>query len=98
MSAEVRYRVDIDEHAGEHSMASFQCLRNGAPGANLWHRDVAAGTVKYSADGNEAWILQNGLQSLSVSYTNGGSPTQPEFLFMDDFAYRWPYPVFSNPT
>lgn len=91
------YRIDHSQ-GSEHGVWSFQCLHNSAPGANLWHRNVTDVEIKYDATGNESWIINNGIQTMSMSVARQGSASQPEFIFMDDFAYRWPYPVFCNPT
>ncbi|MBW8889802.1 MAG: S8 family serine peptidase [Fibrobacteres bacterium] len=89
--------VDVNPGASEHSMATWECLRYAAPGAKLGNKNLA-GNFLYNAPGNQDWIINNGIQTLSLSYSNSGTPTKADMLFVDDFAYQWPFPVFCNPT
>jgi hypothetical protein len=88
-----------------HSNQTFRCLMGAAPGANLWHRNSS--TYYLFQDIN--WIINNGISSMSMSKVRGDDSgrvvfpnysafVNQEFRIMDDFAYRWPYPVFSNPS
>lgn len=78
----------------EHSQQTFRCLMNAAPGANLFHR--LSGT--FDGVGDDTYIINNNIRSVSMSYANPGVDTKNEFRVMDDFAYRSPFPVFNNPT
>jgi hypothetical protein len=79
----------------EHSQQTFLCLKNGAPAASLWHRQ----SVWYDDAGDSTYIINNDIQSMSLSYSRPGyGETSGEFRVMDDFAYRYPYPVFNTPT
>ncbi|MBD3240371.1 MAG: S8 family serine peptidase [Chitinivibrionales bacterium] len=46
--------------------------------------------------------MRNSIESMSLSYSRQMPSVRDcdfdEFVVMDDFAYRWPYPVFCNPT
>lgn len=81
-----------------HSNATFRCMVAAAPSASFYHRK--SGTFDGSADQN--YLIDNGIQAVSMSVGRGNtSPyhsTQAEFLVMDDFAYRPPYPVYVNPA
>lgn len=81
-----------------HSQAAFKSLVHAAPSATFYHRR------SWFYDGTEDvnYIINNGIQSVSMSQFRGGSSafrsTYPEFLVVDDFAYRSPFPVFATPT
>jgi hypothetical protein len=81
-----------------HANASFRCLAGTAPSANLYHRL----SITFNGTDDVNYLINNGIQTVSMSRTRGGtSPshsTSAEFLVMDDFAYRYPYPVFVNPS
>lgn len=81
-----------------HANATFRCLFAAAPSASLYHRR----SVTYDGSNDINYLINNSIQTVSVSMTRGTtSPyhsTYPEFLVMDDFAYRYPYPVFVNPS
>lgn len=76
----------------EHSHQTFRCLSSTAPSANLWHRN----SLSYSS--NESYIINNNIQTMSLSYENTSSVTNDEMRFIDDMAYRSPFPVFANPA
>ena len=81
-----------------HTQVAFKSLVHAAPAATFYHRrsDIYSGTD----DAN--YLISNGIQTVSLSLVRGTrSPyhsNYTEFLIMDDFAYRYPYPVFVNPT
>jgi hypothetical protein len=81
-----------------HANATFRCLIAAAPSASLYHRR----SVTYDGSNDVNYLINNAIQTVSLSMTRGGtSPyhsTHSEFLVMDDFAYRYPYPVFVNPS
>ena len=81
-----------------HSEGTFRCLVSAAPSATFFHRK----SLVYDGTNDINYLINNSIQTVSISQTRGGtSPsrsTYSEFLVMDDFAYRAPYPVFSNPT
>ena len=81
-----------------HSNGTFRCLAATAPSASLYHRR----SVTFDGTNDMNYIINNSVQTLSMSATRGGTSayhsTYSEFLAMDDFAYRYPYPVFVNPT
>jgi hypothetical protein len=77
-----------------HSNATFYCMANMAPSATLYHRSTAT----FNGSGDISYLIDNGIQTASSSFTRGSTTpyhsTYSEFLVMDDFAYRYPYPVF----
>ncbi len=81
-----------------HSNSSFQCLARTAPSATLYHRS----SVTYDGTGDIDYLVNNGIQTVSLSFGRGGTTpdhsTLSEFLVMDDFAFRYPYPVFVTPS
>lgn len=83
-----------------HSQATFSVLYASAPGASLYHRDSRT----FNSTNDVNYIVNNGIQTLSMSYWKGTSMTSPyratysEFLTMDGMAYTYPYPVFANPS
>ena len=103
-------QVDINPFTISHSMETFKCLWQTANAANWWHRN----STTFDAAGDSTYILDHALQSLSLSYAKSSchigcdcgtvyslhpfTATNPEFIEMDEWAYMWPYPVFSNPT
>jgi len=81
-----------------HTQAVFKTLALTAPSATFYHRK----TYTYDGTDDVNYIINNGIQTVSLSLARGTTTpyrsTYPEFLTMDDFAYRYPYPVFSNLT
>jgi hypothetical protein len=78
-----------------HSDVSFVNLVNAAPGANFYHR--YSWSFNTSADAN--FIINNQINTVSSSTSNGSGPVNnPQNLAIDDFANRYPYPVFCTPT
>lgn len=88
----------ISDVEKRHSNSVFYNLALAAPGANLYHK----ASLYYDDFGVEDYIINNGIQTVSISRERGGMnpsrSTYSEFLLMDDFAYRFPYPVFSTGT
>jgi hypothetical protein len=78
-----------------HSLVTFTILVNAAPGGNFYHRR----SWNYWTADSRNFISNNQLASISLS-TNSGelSPVGDNNLAVDDYAYVYPYPVFSNPT
>lgn len=83
-----------DSYEIRHANATFTCLVRMAPSATFYHR----GTVTFDGTGDINYLINNGIQTASSSWLRGATTpyhsTYPEFLVMDDFAYRYPYPVF----
>jgi hypothetical protein len=81
-----------------HSNAVFASLVKMAPSASFYHRS----TVSFDGSGDINYLVNNGIQSVSTSWSRGITTpyhsTNSEFLVMDDFAYRSPYPVFVTPS
>ena len=77
-----------------HSEQCFRCLTNAAPQANFYHRN----SLDFSDTPSEAFIINNGIQTVSLSYTASTNPTNREMRHVDAWAYKTPYPVFCNPT
>lgn len=77
-----------------HSLLTFRCLTQAAPGARFYHRE----SVFYL--GETPWIVGHGIQTASLSYSrrHGYTPASQEFRQMDDLAYRYPFPVFVTGT
>ncbi len=81
-----------------HAQSVFLALARSAPGANLLHRR----SLNFHGADDIQYIIDNQVQVLSLSQTRGGinpyRATYEEFRVMDDFAYRFPYPVFVTGT
>lgn len=81
-----------------HTHAAFKSLVAAAPSATFYHRK----TLTFDGSDDVNYLINNAIQTVSMSRERGGtSPyrsTNAEFLVMDDFAYRYPYPVYVNPT
>jgi hypothetical protein len=81
-----------------HANATFRSLVASAPSASFYHRR----TDYYSGSGDISYLVDNGIQTVSLSQARGLTTpfrsTHSEFLVMDDFAFRYPYPVFVNPS
>jgi hypothetical protein len=77
-----------------HTNATFYCMARMAPSATLYHRS----TTTFDGTGDINYLINNGIQTASASMLRGGNTpyhsTYSEFLIMDDFAYRFPFPVF----
>ncbi len=99
-------QIHINSQGGVHSKLTFLCLWNTAPSADFWHMASSLGSFGDKPEKQynpvAAWIIDNSIETLSSSYERGGMSAydcdDDEFVVMDDFAYRWPYPVFCNPT
>jgi hypothetical protein len=94
----------------EHSQQTFKCLFQAAPYANLFH----AASTDYTSASSENFIINNNIQSVSMSVARcatygcayGLIPTiymsedanATPMARIDEWAYRAPYPIFSNPT
>jgi hypothetical protein len=91
------YCKDADARAIDsvHSLVTFTNLVNAAPGAKLYHRR----SWSYQTVESQNFIVNNEIASLSMS-TDMGEQIANDFQNrrVDDFAHRFPYPVFSNPT
>lgn len=78
-----------------HSLLTFRCLANMAKQSNLYHRR----SWTYGEVGDSTWIIDNAIRTTSLSITNNADQRFSSALrIMDDFAYRWPFPVFNVPT
>lgn len=81
-----------------HSHATFRTLVASAPSATFYHR----WSLTYNSTDDVNYIVNNGIQTLSMSVDRGGGTaehaTYSEFLTMDNMAFSYPYPVFTNPT
>lgn len=81
-----------------HSEGTFRCLAAAAPSASFYHRN----SQHYDATNDVNYLINNSIQTVSISISRGGTTpyhsNNSEFLVMDDFAYRSPYPVFITPT
>jgi hypothetical protein len=84
-----------------HSNTTFRCLTNAARGAIYYHKQ----SWNYFYKSEQDYIINNAIQVTSMSISRGGmdnlhprTAADDEFLKMDDFAYRYPYPVFVTPT
>ncbi len=79
----------------DHSNLTFKTLWNTAPDGTFFHHDSA----NFSSSGSQNFLVNNDIRTSSISYTRWGSNQNTyEMRLMDDFAYRWPFPVFTNPT
>ncbi|HEX2253219.1 MAG TPA: S8 family serine peptidase [Thermoanaerobaculia bacterium] len=79
---------------GSHSNQVFALLVNGAPDATFHHHKE----ITFSTQTAQDYLVNHGIQTSSISYTRTGDASTYLFRVMDDFAYRWPFPVFTNPT
>lgn len=90
--------VSSDPWEIRHANGVFRALASTAPSASLYHRR----SITYDGSADQNYLINNGIQTVSLSFTRGGtSPyrsTYNEFLVMDDFAYRYPYPVYVTLT
>jgi hypothetical protein len=87
--------IDFVGTADIHTLWCFTCLWNSAPSAVFYHKNM---WNYYSSDAQN-WIINKGIQTISLSYPRGyQDQNTSEFLVMDDFAFRYPYPVFCNPA
>lgn len=81
-----------------HANATFRVLVASVPSATFYHRR----SDYYSGTSDQSYLINNAIQTTSMSTARGDlSPyhsTYSEFLVMDDFAYRYPYPVFTTPS
>jgi len=81
-----------------HSEGTFRCLAAAAPSASFYHRN----SLHFDGTSDVNYLINNSIQTVSMSVGRGGttpySSTNSEFLVMDDFAYRSPYPVFVTPS
>jgi hypothetical protein len=87
-------RFDARKSTHIHSLLTFRCLTQAAPGARFYHRE----SLLYLDEA--PWMADHGIQTTSLSYSRRHSytPASPEFRQMDDLAYRYPYPVFVTGT
>ncbi len=87
-------KIAIDDTADWHSQRTFLCLYYAAPDANLYHYNYEG----FSPSARD-FIEDKAIQTASCSqHRFEYGPNLEEFLEMDDFAYRYPYPVFCNPA
>ena len=86
--------VDIDNSGSIHSQRCFSCLYYAAPKASLCHVD----NINFASDYSQATIYNREIRTASQSQFNSSDPDFYEYLLMDDYAYRWPFPVFCNPA
>ncbi|MEM9594838.1 MAG: hypothetical protein AAGD06_11260 [Acidobacteriota bacterium] len=89
--------VDLDAGASrvDHSNITFKAMWNSARGIDAYHRN----SWNYETTSSQAWIVANDVQSLSQSTTYySGTTTTNRSRVMDDFSYRAPFTMFSNPT
>jgi hypothetical protein len=93
-----------------HSQETFKCLWQTAPYANHFH----VNSLDYTYIDSENFLINKAIQSVSMSVSHGAyqscsnkkRPTIfPEYnahsrymTRIDEWAYRWPYPVFNNPA
>jgi hypothetical protein len=77
-----------------HSNQTFRCMTKAAPQANFYHR----ASLTFHTQDDENYILQNSIQTVSMSWENNQDPTEEEMRRIDSWAYRPPYTVFCNPT
>lgn len=81
-----------------HSHATFRTLVASAPSAYFYHRY----SLTYNSTDDVNYIVNNGIQTISMSLDRGGTSadhaTYSEFLTMDNMAFSYPYPVFTNPA
>jgi hypothetical protein len=87
-----------------HSQLTFRVLTYAVDNVSYHHRN----SFRFNDPASQSFIINNRLRMLSSSTYRSGliSPgvlhpltaTDDEFLIMDDFVYRPPFPLFSNPT
>ena len=87
----------VEPQTGDHLVQTTACLKNAAPAARYFYKE----TGYYNMFSTDDWLVANeiGTSSLSMSRTpEMRTPHEGDFLLMDDFAYRWPCPVFCTPA
>jgi hypothetical protein len=98
ISATYDASTTMDASDIRHTHAAFKSLVHAAPSATFYHRN----SISFDGSGDVNYLINNSIQTVSMSMSRGGtSPhrsTYSEYLTMDDFAYRYPYPVFVNPA
>jgi hypothetical protein len=77
-----------------HTLTTFTNLINAAPAARHFHR--RSWTYNTTADAD--FLINNQIHSVSLSITNSNNVHDAQNISVDDFAARFPYPVFSVPT
>lgn len=87
-------KVEINNSADEHSQMVFRFLWNSAPEATFYHHQ----SIYYDTTDSQNFLVNNAIETVSISYTRATDLNYPEFLTMDEFAYRFPFPTFVNPT
>ena len=96
-------RCDIVSKSHYHSNICFGLLYHAAPLSNLAHIK----TTFFSSSMAQDAIINRRIQTASASVEHVWSetlewadlpPNWSDYLVMDEFAYRWPYPLFCNPT
>jgi hypothetical protein len=76
-----------------HSLHTFNCLVNAAPGARFYHRN----SFSYANPASVSYILNNGINAASMSAAAADSSTANiDNMTIDDFSYRSPFTVFST--
>ncbi|GEM_PF-1549343 len=88
----LQYRLGITTVPSSHSMITFRLLQYASPGANLWHYP------SFSYSDAENWIITNNITAMDASIEGASSPSDGIARFTDDFAYRFPFPVFVGPA
>lgn len=90
-------RIGIVESEGEHRDQVTMCAINAAPNASLFLKDARY----YFTMGTDTWLGNNLIEVASLSLTRDPSEVDAdnvEFMLMDDYAYRWPCPLFTTPA
>lgn len=86
--------VGWDLDAAPHSEATYLLVAKGAPGSDHHHLSPYASGGYFSEVDDS--IVNYEMTSISTSYVGTwNSTTYPDSRFVDNFAYVYPYPVFS---
>lgn len=84
--------INIELGGNAHSDAVWRLLTYTAPGATFYHRN----NPTYLGETN--YIVSNGIQTSSLSYSGSAQSVITVHRQMDDFAHKYPFTVFCTPT
>ncbi len=99
----------IDQSSGEndsaHSLQCFWLLHLAAPAASLYHRNThipfvptVYGSWPFGSSDDQTYMVNNGIQTLSISISKTNEATNSEMIAIDEYAYKYPFTVFCNPA
>ncbi len=83
-----------------HSQQTFNFLWRAAPSATFYHHRAQNAWLEpdYDSQDSQDFLINNEIETVSLSYERGSDPNDMEFLVMDNFAYQFPFTNFFNPS